>query len=249
MKRDSRQEFYVNYLPTPPGLREFLWRVPAVAGVIFVGVAVLAARSMTTPGGGSWESDRAVRISGTVLAEPYPMILTEDRGDGVPGAMLLVEVGKYGGGQRAAALDGHAARVSGWRVHRDGRFILEMEPGVAIEDLGPVAPRRSEWRSLGTHVLLGEIVDTKCYLGAMRPGEGITHKQCATLCIAGGIPPTLVTRDRRGQAMYYLVTDAEGRAMTEPILDLVGEPVEARGEVVTRDGLVMIRVASVRRSP
>ena len=36
--------------------------------------------------------------------------------------------------------------------------------------------------------LKGEIIDPKCYLGAMKPGGGKTHKACAMRCIAGGIP-------------------------------------------------------------
>ena len=48
--------------------------------------------------------------------------------------------------------------------------------------------------SLGVATLRGEIVDSKCYLGAMKPGDQKTHKACATLCIRGGIPPVLVER-------------------------------------------------------
>jgi hypothetical protein len=45
----------------------------------------------------------------------------------------------------------------------------------------------------------GEIVDSKCFLGVMVPGSGKTHKDCASLCLRGGIPPALYVRDQSGQ--------------------------------------------------
>lgn len=40
----------------------------------------------------------------------------------------------------------------------------------------------------------GELVDSKCYLGTMKPGDGKTHKSCAILCLRGGIPPLFVSK-------------------------------------------------------
>jgi hypothetical protein len=48
--------------------------------------------------------------------------------------------------------------------------------------------------SLGTQTLIGEIVDSKCYLGVMNPGALIPHRACAIRCISGGIPPVLLVR-------------------------------------------------------
>ena len=41
--------------------------------------------------------------------------------------------------------------------------------------------------------MAGEICDGKCETGAMRPGNGIAHRACAILCLAGGVPPVFVT--------------------------------------------------------
>jgi hypothetical protein len=59
----------------------------------------------------------------------------------------------------------------------------------------------SSWPSLdsGRVTLRGEIIDPKCYIGAMKPGGGKTHKACAQLCLSGGIPPMLVTRNRQAR--------------------------------------------------
>jgi hypothetical protein len=51
---------------------------------------------------------------------------------------------------------------------------------------------------LGAFTLVGEIVDSKCYLGIMNPGETNPHRECAALCIGGGIPPLIIAHDADG---------------------------------------------------
>lgn len=93
--------------------------------------------------------------------------------------------------------------------------------------------------------LRGEIVDSKCHLGVMVPGEGKTHKDCASLCLRGGIPPALLVRDREGRsALLLLVTPSGDPVGQEAVVRLAGEPVEVTGviasgtnaETITRRG-------------
>jgi hypothetical protein len=73
------------------------------------------------------------------------------------------------------------------------------------------------------HITLkGEIIDPKCYLGAMKPGGGKTHK-ARHACISGGVPPMLVTRDASKQETFYLLTTAEGGLAGELVLPFVGD--------------------------
>jgi hypothetical protein len=99
-------------------------------------------------------------------------------------------------------------------------------------------------RSLGKHRLVGEIVDAKCFLGVMNPGDGKPHRACASLCIRGGIPPLLVVRQSADStpAAYLLLVGKDGRPLNDEILDLVGEPVEVEGEILDQDGIRSIRV-------
>jgi hypothetical protein len=96
--------------------------------------------------------------------------------------------------------------------------------------------------------LQGEIVDSKCFFGAMKPGEGKTHKACATLCIRGGIPPMLITLDSSGQQTDYLLVDPEGRGLVgaslEAILPFVADAVEVSGAVEQRGELRLLRIDS-----
>ncbi len=237
-------EFYVGYLPMPRGAARFVRiAVPGALWIMAIAAAVLS-RSQPDAGSGSWDDANLRTFTGVVVASPYPMLMADDRGDGKPGAMLLVEMGKFGGGQRAAPLDGTRATIAGYLLERDGRRMIELAPGTDAFPLpsGPAANTALPVRRLGEATLRGEIVDSKCFLGAMRPGEGKTHKECAALCIAGGIPPMLITRDERGDATYYLLTNADGGAIGSEVLPLVADPVEVQGQIEEFGGLLRLRV-------
>ena len=92
--------------------------------------------------------------------------------------------------------------------------------------------------------LRGEIIDSKCYLGAMKPGGGKTHKGCAALCLSGGVPPMFVTRDAAGNETYYLLTDSEGKPMGKEAVDYVGDPVELTADLEQRGDLRVLKLAA-----
>lgn len=248
-------EFFVGYLRTPRGQRAFL-RGVALALLPLIGfTSGYLARGQRDPGDGAWDDSRARTFTGIVEAEPYPALRTIDPETGAATTLLLVEMGKFGGGRRAAPFDGKHVSVSGYLLARDGRRMIELEPGDgAIRPAGaaesaPAALRRAPRESLGLVTLRGEIVDTKCYLGAMKPGAGKPHKECATLCIRGGIPPTLITREPGGRARHYLLCGADGRALDERVLPFVADPVQVRGVLERRGDQLLLKIdpAEIRR--
>lgn len=95
---------------------------------------------------------------------------------------------------------------------------------------------------LGEVELVGEIVDPKCYYGAMQPGSGQTHKACAVRCISGGIAPVLVAMDARGDWSPYLLTDKEGRPCNAALMGVVGEPVSVKGTLTRRGEALMLAI-------
>lgn len=243
-KRPDPDEIYVGYLPVPPRQRRFLRVAVPVGAWLLCAMTFLWARSQNAPGISRWDDQHARTFSGLVIAEPYPMLFVDDADGAGSTPLLLVEVGKHGG-QRAAVFHGKRVTVSGWVLRRDGRTMLEMEPGAAAfsPKKGTSDPLLTEREPsmppvtvIGRSTLRGEIVDAKCYLGAMRPGEGKTHKDCATLCIRGGIPPVLVVNGRTGNPEYYLLTNEQGGALDVSVLPLVADPVEMTGVVGTWGG-------------
>lgn len=243
----AAREFYVGYFPMPPGLAAFLKRaVPLAIGVIGA-IALVMARAQTDPGPAVWDDGVARQFRGTLRLVPFPVLVEADGR-----ASLLVEMGKRGvrdGADRGlAALAGRGVVVSGWTLDRDGRRIIELEPGaeaLRAEDGGKSDSVPSpETKTVGPVTIRGEIVDSKCFLGAMKPGDGKTHKACATLCVRGGIPPMLVSRRAGGGFEYTLVVGSRGEPLGEALWPWIAEPVVVRGELEMIGGLRRLRVES-----
>lgn len=243
-------DFYVGYLPLPRSLRGFLAVAVCATAPLVLMSAIVAANSQRDPGTGTWDTRQTKELRGTVRSNPYPRLFTDDRGDGKPGVVLLVESGKRGAQVRTVGLDGSSASVSGYLLNRDGCFMLELLPGE--EALHPL-PREPGASSVmnstpsGPTTLRGEIVDSKCFLGAMKPGEGKTHKECAMLCVRGGIPPLLVTRDGAGTSTLYLLANPSQGPVHEAVISHIGEQVEISGQLDDEGGVLVLSVKNIRR--
>ncbi|MBL8887998.1 MAG: hypothetical protein JNK16_15180 [Phycisphaerales bacterium] len=242
----SEPPFYVGYLPVPKPLAAFLWLAVPIALSILAIVAIATARSQRDPGGAVWNDAKAREFHGIFIARPYPMLLVRPtEGDtSKPDSLkrdttssselfLLVEMGKHAGRDGLSAMDGKPVVASGWTLERDGRRMIELEPdakALALQETSISVPPTPVIVPRGRVTLQGEIVDSKCYLGAMKPGEGKTHKACATLCIRGGIPPVLVTRDENEARVYYLLVDPSGGPLDSGAWPFIGDPVEVTGD-------------------
>jgi hypothetical protein len=247
---EQADEFFIGWLKTPDN---YVSRLRTVAVVVLLLTPLLAgvlAASQATPGTGEWDSINAVTLEGIAYCRPYAMLRTLDvTRDGTLRTVLLVSEGKFGAVERLQAFDGRQVRVRGTFLHRDGRWMLELasEPNAitARPDLDAEVSTPLEWpeSTIATTVTLrGEIIDPKCFLGAMKPGSRKTHKACATLCISGGIPPMLYAYDTQGEPEYYLLVTADGRAINQAILPFVGDLVELEGELNATDDLKVLRI-------
>jgi hypothetical protein len=246
----DRDPHFIGWLPVPRAYARFL--VPVVAGLL-VATAVAAgliARGQRSPGDGRWDDDRTTTFEGVAYAEPYAMVRVPGAGgDGTVATVLLVEEGKFGAKGRMHPLDGQPVRVTGTLLYRDGVRMLELAAGddglrpAPLSSASADLLRRSPPQFLGRVTVRGEIVDSKCYLGAMKPGGGRTHKGCAALCLKGGVPPLLVTRDAAGGTACYLLASATGGPLGQEVLDLVGEQVELDGVLESWGDIAVLKTA------
>lgn len=250
----STSEFYVGYLPVPAGYRRALRMIVPTLFVVFAALAMVVSARQKDPGTGVW-SDSITTLEGVVTSEPYAMLWSRATNEAGVETVLLVEEGKFGAKERIRPFDGQVVLVSGTILERDGRRILELassknavRPADRKVGAGDSPPTE---RSQGTKSLRGEIIDPKCYFGAMKPGDGKTHKACATLCISGGIPPMFRTLSENGRPSYLLLMTRDSRAINVGVLPFVGDPVEITGEVVLRGDLMELRTrpADIRRIP
>ena len=143
--------------------------------------------------------------------------------------------------------------MKGTLIYRGGQTMIEVAadsikptgvPGIELPTIQGFSPV-----SLGQQTLIGEIVDSKCYLGVMNPGALLPHRACAIRCISGGIPPVLLVRQTNGPALYLLLVSRDGKPLNKQVLNLVAEPVEITGEVERQGELLILRAdpATYRR--
>lgn len=248
-------EFYVGYLKMPRTLAVFLRRLTPGLMVTGLAIAWAISRAQNDPGDGLWHNDMQTLI-GRISAKPYPHVRIRTKEPNRPiETILLVSAGKRGGGERVVAADGCIAQVRGTILERDHRRLMELVEGDAVgllekpPDTGDAPPSAPVVTPAVPVTLRGEIIDPKCYSGAMKPGEGKAHKECATLCISGGIPPMFVSIDSAGRRSYYLLTSQSGDALDERILPYVADAVEISGALESRDDLQVLRIdpSSIRR--
>lgn len=249
----SESEFFIGWLAMPVSYRRFLGAATAMVMLLVAALALALPVWQQSPGSGAWETDSVVTIEGVAQAEPYALLRVPagENGSAIR-TFLLVEEGKFGAQQRALPLAGQYVRATGTILHREGRQMLELS--AAKDALVHVqAPASTDAERLAFPArrqqmpvtLRGELIDPKCYLGAMRPGGGKTHKACAMLCISGGIPPMLVTRDQAGRETYYLLMTPDGKSAQDILLNYVGNLVEIQGTLETWDDLFILRVGPV----
>ena len=219
-------EFYVGYLPVPPGLKRFGRRIVAALGMVAAGVAMLLVFGQSPFAPSSFEYRDYRDFQGVLVTHPYPALV-------VPGGTpwLLAGPGKRGF-VAPSALDGRVVRLRGERIVNGPDRMLEVLGG-AMADAGPGhVPAEVD---LGRAELTGEIVDSKCYFGVMNPGRGKVHRDCAVRCLSGGIPPALLVRDAAGNSATVLIAN-----FRRELLQHVAEPVRLRGRLArSSDRLIL----------
>ncbi|HUK07159.1 MAG TPA: hypothetical protein VLX09_04750 [Stellaceae bacterium] len=232
-------DFYVGYFRAPLRIVRFVTYVAIVLVLLTDGVALLLYRAQENRASGHWDESGEVAITGTMVARPYPVVQVAASAGRPAHAVLLVSEGKAGAPATAAALDGKQVTVRGYEILRDDLTVLQLDQDPALETGAPGAVATEE---LGPRTFIGEIVDAKCFLGAMVPGEGKVHKDCASLCILGGIPPLFVTRDGAGKVTYRLLADQDGGPIAEAAASRAGEFITLTGDLRRVGAIEVFRV-------
>jgi hypothetical protein len=240
---NNNTEFYVGYQPKAQrSLARFI--APVAAAVVITGMSVSALLTAHQPPFAASRFEFGVErdYAGTIENWPAPMLVTHDA------RYLLVAEGKHGL-TAAEHLENKPVKLRGSLIQRGSDRMLEVVAGSTKATGAPVLQEGDQIVDLGPVKFTGEIVDSKCYLGVMNPGEGKVHRDCAARCISGGIPPAFVVRDSSGAARTLLLTGAHGRALNHDVLPYVAEPVEISGELVRSGSTLVLRtnLSHIRR--
>jgi hypothetical protein len=245
MNGQNTNEFYIGWqAQAPHGIGVHVRKV--VVSLLFLasGLALVFALTQRTIGVAVFEWGTLKTFSGTLKSQPYPHLLVQRPGQGSgQSAYYLVAPFKFGlKTETIKALDGKDVTLKGTLIYRGSQTMIEARP----ESIKPVPAEtkrttESSVVDLGSQTLVGEIVDSKCYLGVMNPGRLTPHRACAVRCISGGIPPVLIVRQEVGPPLYFLLVSKDGSPVNKQVLDMVAEPVQITGEVLSQGELSILR--------
>jgi len=236
-------DFYVGYLPkTPVTIARFVRRAVAALGFLAVALALVFVIAQLPFANSAFEYGKLRKFEGTIATQPYPTLLVARPGDATQeqkySEYLLVAPGKHGADDLVAGLNGKHVRLQGQLIYRAGGTMVEVVPGsIAATESVPIVEDAT--RDLGSVTVTGEIVDSKCYLGVMNPGQGKVHRDCAVRCLSGGTPPIFVTTEGN----QLLLVGPDGRALTRDTLrDFVAETITIRGDLLQRGEARFLKV-------
>lgn len=250
-------EFYIGWLNKPPqGVRDFLRKYILMMLAIIIALGLCLSLGQKKFSKSNFEYGQLTEIKGVYFSKPVPCIRVSNSKDMAGFASYLtiplVGYGKHGAGGIISAwerenhllLDRKEITLTGTLIYYDGKSILQIDPNdkpfldlSAHEISADLFP---DTRDLGIMEIKGEIVDPKCFFGVMKPGEGKPHRDCATRCILGGIPPVLAIRDKLGFANYCLILGPNGEPINDLVKNFVAEPISVKARAVRHDDWIVL---------
>lgn len=233
----KKEEFYIGYIDKVGGrTKKSLKRFVLFSVSILLFSAFLFAFFQRPAVNSSFDFGNPTKVSGVYHESPYPMLrvqLVEDEFKEI----VLLGFGKSGANpyldglrEKYGELSGRQMTIEGQLIYYNGKTLLEIDDSQKISVTGREGNNFKAVK-MGKKMVQGEITDPKCYFGVMKPGYGKIHRSCAALCIAGGVPPVLVSKNEIGGESYFLLTDLKGNSIHEDILPYIGQPAQMQGSI------------------
>ncbi len=222
-----------------------LWVFVALASYI-----IANQQKSTEPG--LWQTAGTKTIHGFLVVNPYPVLHRIDPSDPTRNeSILLVKQGKFSARTMSRPFHNKMVSVTGYPILRGGWSMYELASAEPIKaEMPPIdealmskLATTTKPVSLGKVTLHGEITDSKCFLGVMKPGSGSVHKACAEVCLLGGIPAMLLVRGEDGKKYGYMLIQADGSSASKLVAKRAAEQVEISGELQQRGNLLYIKMA------
>ena len=253
MKKD---EFYIGYVDDiGVNTKKTVKRFVILAMLVLTVGALLFGFFQKSAVNSSYDFGNPTKVSGIYHESPYPMLrvsLAENEFKDI----VLLGVGKFGPNmylkelrENEGNLNGKHLNIEGQLIYYNGKTLLEIDDSQKVSLASGNRPMEVLAKPLGQQKIEGEIIDPKCYFGVMKPGYGKVHRSCASLCIAGGVPPVLVSNNENGDENYFLLTDLEGNRINKDILQYIGQPSIISGAVSEMGDwkLMKIDVQNIKR--
>ncbi len=244
-------EFYIGWeAKAAPGIGKTARKAAVLVLLLAWLVPVLLAVSQRMIGQSVFEWGKHKTFSGILQTTPYPHLLVPRPGNtgSQPqfSTYYLAAPWKFGlKTETIAEFDGKFVTFQGTLIYRGNQTMIEVRPGTIQMTDAATAVALPQAVGLGQQTLIGEIVDSKCFLGVMNPGQLTPHRACAIRCISGGVPPVLLVRQQGGPAVYLFLVSTDGKPVNKQVLDLVAEPVKITGAVERQGEMLILKADPV----
>ena len=245
MSESKQDEFFIGWqAESPVGIRKLVRKV--AISMLLIGILLSAALAyfQSTVTGGRLLFGKVKDFQGVIVADPLPMLILNEPEE-FTGQRIFLLTGQMKNGFDVSLANNcnlAVVKMKGQLLFDDYNAMIEMVDDsleiVSDPKTNPLPPAVQ----LGDMTIKGEIVDSKCYLGMMNPGVLNSHRACAIKCIEGGIPPLFLLRDGAGNTNKLIMTDPNGKAINQQVIDFVAEPIEITGKVTRRGPLLFIAV-------
>ncbi len=250
----SKDNFYIGWQDDmPDSNRKFLRNILMLFTVLIPFLITFLLTGQKPFNDHVFEFGTTSSITGVYIAEPFPMIqITKDKPEHVSESVLLVGFGKFGAKsimenieEREGSLNLKEITLNGTLIYGDGITLMELtsEADSFVESTGNFRQPLEIEMPFNQIEVTGEILDSKCYFGVMKPGEGKIHKSCAIRCISGGIPPVIRVWQTSAQSYkYYLVSGTGGEEINVDLLQYVGETITINGNYYQQLGWNVLEI-------
>lgn len=238
-KNQKENVFFVGYLAIPASLARYYKLVIAVIILVGVALSLWIASAQQSVGLGTVELFEETSLSGYLTMEPYPVL---HQVNGSNRSVILIDRYKKSANHIVQAHANSWISLSGLIVQRGDWEMLQLLPDTQISEAKAIEGFMINEIDLGQVSLKGEIIDSKCFLGAMKPGGGKVHRACARLCLLGGVPPMFVAKNAQGNRFGYLLMNPDGTSASTELAEQVAIPVEISGALIQRGNFQYIKL-------
>lgn len=211
--QSANGSFYIGWQSKAPGeVGSFLRRICVVMAVLVAGLFFGVAVAQAPVDVGTFEFGIEKEFEGRLVEEPLPLLVVGEARQAQ--VFLLVGAGKFGPPEVIRGAGGAEVRFQGSLIEREGVTMIEMNRPASFRVVSGASRSVEAPTTLGRGSFVGELVDTKCFLGVMRPATGKVHRGCAARCLSGGVPPGLLVRDGTGTLALLVLTGHDGQPLS-----------------------------------
>src|SRR5262245_24207416 len=178
-------EFYIGWeAKAAPAIGKAVRKVVVVLLSLAVFTSVVLAVSQRMIGQSVFEWGTSKTFSGILQTQPYPHLLVPRPGNagGLPqfSTYYLVAPWKFGLNREVLApFSRNSVTLKGTLIYRGNQTMIETKPEWIHASDKSSAISLPQTTRLGRQTLVGEIVDSKCFLGVMNPGQLTPHRAWA----------------------------------------------------------------------